>query len=69
MEQEKTIKFEDVTKIIKRRRWALIVPALSVVILSVLVLLVWDPVYRSTSTILIEEQEISRDYVMSTVTS
>ncbi len=44
-------------------------PALSAISLSVLVLLLWDPVYRSTSTILIEEQEIPRDYVMSTVTS
>jgi polysaccharide chain length determinant protein (PEP-CTERM system associated) len=69
MEQTKTIKLEDVIKIIKRRRWALIVPLLSVVMLAVIVLIVWDPVYRSTSTILIEEQEISRDYVMATVTS
>jgi polysaccharide chain length determinant protein (PEP-CTERM system associated) len=69
MDQNKTITFEDAIKIIKRRRWALIVPVISAVLLSVVLLLVWDPVYRSTSTILIEEQEISRDYVMATVTS
>ncbi len=69
MEQNKEIAFEDVIKIIKRRRWSLIIPVFATVILSVLVLLIWDPVYRSTSTILIEEQEIPRDYVMSTVTS
>lgn len=69
MEQDKIIRIEDVIKIIKRRRWGLTVPALAVFSLSVLVLLVWKPVYRSTSTILIEEQEISRDYVMATVTS
>ena len=69
MEDNKVIKLEDLIKIIKRRRWGIIVPALAVFLLSVLVLLVWTPVYRSTSTILIEEQEIPREYVMATVTS
>jgi polysaccharide chain length determinant protein (PEP-CTERM system associated) len=69
MEQDKIIKFEDVIKIIKRRRWGIIVPALAVFLLSLLVLLVWTPVYRSTSTILIEEQEIPREYVMATETT
>jgi polysaccharide chain length determinant protein (PEP-CTERM system associated) len=69
MEQNKTINFEDIAKIIKRRRWGLIAPALAVFLIAVVVLLVWKPVYRSTSTILIEEQEIPRDYVMTTVTS
>jgi polysaccharide biosynthesis transport protein len=69
VEQDKIIRFEDVIKITKRRRWGLIVPVLAVFSLSLLVILVWKPVYRSTSTILIEEQEISRDYVMATVTS
>lgn len=69
MEQDKKISGEDVIKIIKRRRWGLIVPALVVFSLSVLVILVWKPVFRSTSTILLEEQEISREYVMATVTS
>jgi polysaccharide chain length determinant protein (PEP-CTERM system associated) len=59
----------DVIRIVKRRRWGLLLPALAVFLLSALVLLVWKPVYRSTSTILIEEQEISREYVMATVTS
>lgn len=69
MEKTSTTSISDVIGIIKRRRWGLIVPALSVFFLSVLVLIVWKPVYRSTSTILIEEQEISREYVMATVTS
>jgi uncharacterized protein involved in exopolysaccharide biosynthesis len=30
---------------------------------------VWTPVYRSSSTILIEDQDISRDYVTSIITS
>jgi polysaccharide biosynthesis transport protein len=69
VEQNKIMRVEDIISIIKRRRWGLIVPVLVVFTLSVLVLLVWKPVYRSTSTILIEEQEISREYVMATVTS
>ena len=69
MEETKIPGISDIVSIVKRRRWALIVPALSVILLAVLVLLLWKPVYRSTSTILIEEQEISRDYVMTAVTS
>lgn len=69
MEDNKVVKFEDVIKIIKRRRWGIIVPAIAVFFLSLLVLLLWTPVYRSTSTILIEEQDIPREYVMATVTS
>jgi polysaccharide chain length determinant protein (PEP-CTERM system associated) len=69
MEHNKTITFKDFVAIVKRRRWALIVPAIAVFLLSVVVIMVWEPVYRSTSTILIEEQEIPREYVMATVTS
>src|SRR3989304_2401715 len=69
MNQHKKIRIEDAVKIIKRRKWGFILPAFAVVLISVLTVLVWKPVYRSTSTILIEEQEISRDYVMATVTS
>ncbi len=69
MEQTKAFKFEDVIKIMKRRRWWIILPALAVFLLSLLVLLFWTPVYRSTSTILIEEQDIPREYVTATVTS
>lgn len=69
MEQNKTIKIDDVIKIIKKRRWGFVVPVLIIFLLSVLVLVVWTPVYRSTSTILIEEREIPPEYVMSTVTS
>ncbi|MBI5237000.1 MAG: chain-length determining protein [Deltaproteobacteria bacterium] len=67
--QNKIIKFEDIIKIIKRRRRGFIVSAFAIFLLSVLITLVWKPVYRSTSTILIEEQEISKEYVMATVSS
>jgi len=69
MDQDKTIKFEDIIKIIKRRRLMIIVTLLAVFLLSVLIVVVWTPVYRSSSTILIEDQDISRDYVTSIITS
>jgi len=58
----------DVTEIIKRRIWSLIVPFLLCFIIAVGVALLLPSVFRSTSTILIEEQEIPQDYVMTTVT-
>lgn len=69
MEQETTIQIKDILNIIKRRRLGLIIPAVTVFLISLVVVLVWEPVYRSTSTILIEAQGIPREYVMSTLTS
>lgn len=69
MEHDKTITIEDIKKIIKRRRWGLTIPAIAVFLISVVVIVVWTPVYRSASTILIEEQDVSRDYVISIMTS
>ncbi len=59
----------DVTAIMKRRKWYFIVPAAALFLLSVILAFGWPPTYRSTSTILIEEQEIPREYVMTTVSS
>jgi polysaccharide chain length determinant protein (PEP-CTERM system associated) len=59
----------DVIAIIKRRKNYLIWPAVGVFVLSAIIAFAWPPTYRSTSTILIEEQEIPREYVMTTVSS
>jgi polysaccharide biosynthesis transport protein len=59
----------DVVAIIKRRKNYLIWPAVGVFLLSVVIAFAWPPTYRSISTILIEEQEIPREYVMTTVSS
>jgi succinoglycan biosynthesis transport protein ExoP len=64
---EKTI--QDFKEILKRRKWSLIAPVLIVFIIAGVVALALPPIYRSTATILIEEQEIPREYVMSMVTS
>ena len=58
----------DYIGIIKRRKWALIIPIFIVFIIAVIVAIAWPRTYRSSSTILIEEQEIPRDFVISTVT-
>lgn len=64
---ENVISLADVIAIIKRRKWYLIWPAVSILIVSITIALFWPPTYQSTSTILIEEQSIPRDYVRTTV--
>lgn len=59
----------DYIYIVKRRKWSLILPTIIIFALSAFVAVVLPPVYKSTSTILIEEQEIPADFVMATVTS
>lgn len=56
-------------KMIKRRKKEVLVPGLVTLIITVLVAVLWPPTYRSSATILIEEQEIPKDLVQSTVTS
>jgi polysaccharide chain length determinant protein (PEP-CTERM system associated) len=68
MEMEvKTI--QDFLDILKRRRWSIIAPAGAVFFLAAIVAFCWPPVYRSTATILIEEQEVPREYVNTAVTT
>jgi polysaccharide chain length determinant protein (PEP-CTERM system associated) len=68
MEQE-TRTFQDFKEIIKRRKWSFIVPCCAIFLIGLIVAFALPPIYRSTATILIEEQEIPREYVMSTITS
>jgi polysaccharide chain length determinant protein (PEP-CTERM system associated) len=55
--------------ILKRRRYQFLVPAALITLLSLLLAFGLPAVYRSTATILIEQQDIPRDLVKSTVTS
>jgi len=59
----------DYLAVLKRRKWSLVLPAVIVMLISAAVALILPPVYQSVSTILIEEQEIPDNFVMSTVTS
>ena len=58
----------DYIEILKLRKWDLILPALIIILIAVIVAFALPPIYKSTSTILIEEQEIPADFVVATVT-
>jgi succinoglycan biosynthesis transport protein ExoP len=60
---------DDYIAILKRRKWSLIVPMILVFLAAAAVALLLPPVYKSTATILIEQQEIPTEFVMATVTS
>ena len=53
----------------KRRKKQFIIPAVVVFVIILLAALLWPSTYRSTATILIEQQELPQDLVRSTVTS
>lgn len=55
--------------IAKRRKWHFIVPALGVFLLSALIAFLLPSVYRSAAVVLIEEPDVPRELVFSTVTS
>jgi polysaccharide chain length determinant protein (PEP-CTERM system associated) len=64
---EKTL--NDYVAIVKRRKWSFILPAVMIFIVAGVVALALPSIYKSTSTILIEEQDIPTDYVKTSVTS
>ena len=59
----------DYMGILKRRKMSLILPALIVFLIAALVAVLLPSVYQSSSTLLIEAQEIPEEYVHATVTS
>ncbi|MGO9136830.1 MAG: GumC family protein [Syntrophales bacterium] len=69
MDDETNLNIKDFIIIAKRRRWGFIIPFVAVFSLAVATAFILPSIYRSTSTILIEDQQISRDYVMAAVTS
>ncbi len=66
MEQEKDLRFY--ARILLARKKHFIWPAVLVLVLAAVVALALPSIYESTSTILIEEQQIPPDFVKSTVT-
>src|SRR5659263_115814 len=70
METERDVKtVKDLAGILKRRKWTILGPALGVFALSVVVAFAIPATYKSTTTILIEEQGIPREYVTANITS
>lgn len=67
--EEQTKDLRDYLGAFRRRQNSILVISAVILAISVLVALLWPPVYRSTATILIEEQEVPPDLVRSTITS
>ena len=66
MEKEKDIGYY--IHLLKVKIWFCIIPALLVFLTSILVAFLLPSIYQSSSTILIEEQQIPQDFVRTTVT-
>ncbi len=68
-EEESGKSLQDYLDIWQRRKWPMLGIMAAVFLLAVAIALILPPVYRSTATILIEDQDIPRELVQSTVTS
>ena len=66
MEKQKDIGYY--IHLLKVKKWFLIIPALFISLISLLVAILLPSIYQSSSTILIEEQQIPQDFVRTTVT-
>ncbi len=58
----------DLKGLIRRRKKSFVLSFLSVIFMAVLIAFVLPPIYLSQSTILIEDQQIPREYVQTTIT-
>src|SRR5258706_13699718 len=61
------LELQDYAAILRRRFWVFVAPALLIAAIAIPIILVLPPIYRSSATILIEDQAIPRDMVRSTV--
>jgi polysaccharide chain length determinant protein (PEP-CTERM system associated) len=68
MEQH-SVNFSDMVTIVKRRIWYIVIPFFVVFSLATVTAFMIPPKYRSSSTILIEDQEIPKEYVSANVTT
>jgi len=64
-----TLNLADRWAAVRRRRWPALCVAGGVLGIALLAALFWPPTYRSTGTILIEQQELPSELVPSTITS
>jgi len=66
---EQTLDMADYLNALRRRRVMVMVAFAVIFTIGVITAFAWPPTYQSSATILIEEQEIPRELVQSTVTS
>ena len=59
----------DLMGIVRRRKWEIVLPAAAIFGLAVLAAVVLPRTYKAMTTILIEEQEVPREYVAANITS
>jgi uncharacterized protein involved in exopolysaccharide biosynthesis len=67
-QEEQTKSLAEYLQVFKRRKRPMQIVAAIAVSIAVLAALLWPPTYRSSATILIEEQEIPQELVRSTIT-
>ena len=60
---------QDYLAIIKRRKWMFILPLAAIILISTVVAMVLPPVYKSTTTILIEQQDVPAEFVKAAVST
>ena len=60
---------EDLKRTFQRRKYYFIYTFIAIALGVIVISIILPPVYRSQITIQIEEQEVSSDYIRSTVTS
>ena len=67
--EDQTKELRDYIDAFRRRRSSILIVGATFFVISLGVAMLWPPTYRSTATILIEEQQIPSDLVRSTITS
>lgn len=60
---------DDLLVILKRRKWCLVLPFAIILTSIVILALALPPIYKSTSTILIEQQDIPVEFVKATIST
>ena len=67
--EENELTIGDYLAILNRRKWVVIIPFFLIALIVVITALLLPAVYRTTATLLIEQQEIPDEYVTSSLTS
>ncbi|MCS6264024.1 MAG: lipopolysaccharide biosynthesis protein [Nitrospira sp.] len=68
-DSESSVTLQDYLKVVRRRSTIILLVAGLFLTLSIAAAMLWPPTFRSTATILIEEQEVPAELVHSTITS
>lgn len=69
MSNDETVDLREYVEVLRRRRAVFLLTAAGLFALSVTAAILWPPTYRSTASILIEDQDVPADLVRSAVTS